>query len=92
MAHHQSAIRQQRRSLRRREINKKNKSALRTEVKKVRTLIAEKDKEKAAQALPEAYAAIDRTVRKGTIHPNTGARAKSRLTRQVQGLNPDAAK
>ena len=92
MAHHHSAIRQERRSLRRKEINKKSKSALRTEVKNVRALIAEKDKEKAAKALPEAYAAIDRTVRKGTIHPNTGARTKARLTRQIQGLNSEPAK
>ena len=87
MAHHASAIRQHRRSVRHQAINKRNKSGVRTEVKKVRELIAAKDKEAAKKALPELYAAIDRTVKKGTIHKNKGARAKSRLTRQIEAIN-----
>jgi len=87
MAHHASAVRQHRRSVRHQAINKRNKSAVRSEVKKVRELIAEKDKEAAQKALPGLYASIDRTVKKGAIHKNKGARAKSRLTRQVEAIN-----
>jgi small subunit ribosomal protein S20 len=92
MVKHASAVRQQRRSVRRNAINKKNTSALRTEVKKVRTLIKGQDKDAARQALPKAYAVIDRSVKKGTIHANTGARYKSRLGRQVEAVKPAPAK
>ena len=86
MAHHASAIRQHRRSVRHQAINKRNKSAVRSEVKKIRELIAGKDKEAAKKALPEVYAAIDRTVKKRTIHKNKGARTKSRLARQIEAI------
>jgi small subunit ribosomal protein S20 len=92
MAKHASAVRQQRHSVRRNKINKKNTSALRTEVKKVRSLIEDQDKEAARKALPRAYAVIDRSVKKGTIHANTGARYKSRLGRQIEAVKPDPAK
>jgi small subunit ribosomal protein S20 len=92
MVKHASAVRQQRRSVRRNAINKKNTSALRTEVKKVRTLIKGQDKDAARKALPKAYAVIDRSVKKGTIHANTGARYKSRLGRQVEAVKPAPAK
>jgi small subunit ribosomal protein S20 len=92
MAHHPSAIRQQRRSARHQKINKKNKSSLRTEVRKVRELVDNQDKEGAQKALPRAYAVIDKSIKKGTIHANTGARYKSRLTRQTSAVIPAAEK
>lgn len=92
MAHHDSALRQQRRSLRRNAINRKNKSELRTQVKKLREAIQGKDKESAQKLLPQTVALIDRSVKKGTIHENKGARFKSRLGRQVQSLNSASPK
>lgn len=92
MAHHASAVRQHRRSVRHQAINKRNKSAVRSEVKKVRELIAGKDKEAAKKALPELYAAVDRTVKKGAIHGNKGARTKSRLARQIEAIKTSAEK
>ncbi len=92
MAHHKSAIRQERRSLRRADINKQNKTVLRSQVKKVREAIKDADKEGAVKLLPETYAVIDRSVKKGTIHPNKAARAKSRLSRQAAKIAPKPAK
>ena len=92
MAHHKSAIRQERRSLRRAAVNKQNKTALRGQVKKVRDAVHEGDKDKAMKLLPETYAVIDRSVKKGTIHPNKAARAKSRLSRQAAKAAPKPAK
>jgi len=86
MAHHASAVRQHRRSIRRQAINKASKSAVRSEIKKVRELIAKKDKEAALKCLPGVYSAIDQTVKKRAIHKNKGARAKSRLTRQIEAI------
>jgi small subunit ribosomal protein S20 len=83
MAHHKSAIRQERRSIRRAAVNKKNKTALRSQVKKVRESIKDADKEGAMKLIPETYAAADKSVKKRTVHANKAARIKSRLSRQA---------
>lgn len=92
MAQHKSAIRQWRRSLSRNSINKRNKSILRTHIKKVRLAIENKDKEEAERLLPMVFSIIDKSVKKGTIHPNTGRRYKSRLSQQLEMINPTAPK
>ncbi len=84
MAFHRSAVRQWRRSLRRNAINRRNKSLLRTKIKKLREAIQSGDKELAKKLLPETISVIDKSVKKGTVHENKGARYKSRLTRQVE--------
>ena len=92
MARHASAERQHRYSLRRTKVNKKNTSALRTEVKKVRALVESGDKEGALKALPKVYAVVDKTVKKHTVHANKGARYKSRLAKQIEKISPAASK
>ncbi len=92
MANHESAVRQMRHSQRRNSLNRKNKSELRTQVKKLRDAIEGKDKEAAEKLLPQTVSLIDRSVKKGAIHENKGARYKSRLGRQVKGLNPASPK
>lgn len=83
MANHKSAIRQWRKNLRRNKINKKNKSILHTQIKKLRESIEDNDKENAEKLLSETFSIIDRSVKKGAIHKNTGSRYKSRLSRQI---------
>ena len=92
MARHKSAIRQHRRSLRHKAVNTRNKSALRTEMRKVREAVADKDRDAAAKLLPGVFKVIDTSVKKGSIKKNTGSRYKSRLSRQVADLAPKAAK
>lgn len=92
MAHHKSAIRQWRRTLRRTAINTRNKSILRTQIKKLRAAIEKKDLDSARELLPAVVSTIDKSVKKGTIHPNKGDRYKSRLSRQVEMLNPSSSK
>ena len=92
MAQHPSAVRQHRRSLRRNALQKKNKSSLRTQVKKLREAIQQKDKETAQKLLPKTVSLIDKSVKKGSIHENKGARAKSRLSRQVELITPSPSK
>jgi ribosomal protein S20 len=55
-------------------------------------VIKDADKEGAMKLIPETYAVIDRSVKKGTIHPNKAARAKSRLSRQAAKTAPKPAK
>lgn len=88
---HKSAIRQHRRSLRRRAINQRNKSLMKTYIKKLREAIANGDREAAVQLLPKVFKIIDKTVAKGAIHKNTGSRYKSRLSKQVQMLTAQAS-
>lgn len=89
---HKSAIRQHRRSLRRKAVNQANTTILRTQVRKLREAIEANDKEKAKALLSETFSKIDAAVKKKTIHRNTGDRAKSRLSRQAARLNAAAAK
>jgi small subunit ribosomal protein S20 len=92
MVRHSSAIRQWRRSLRRKAVNKSSKSALRTRIKNLRDAVKNNDRENALKLLPEVFSSIDKTVKKGTIHKNTGARYKSRLSRQVELIAPAPSK
>ena len=92
MAYHKSAIRQWRRSLRRNSVNKRNKSILRNQIKKLREAIHNKDKEAARNLLPPTFSLIDKSVKKGTIHENKGNRFKSRLSRQVELISSSPSK
>ena len=92
MAHHNSAIRQGRRSLRHKAVNQKNKSSLRTQIKKVREAIQDKNKDEAEKLLPGTFSLIDQTVKKRIIHANKGSRYKSRLSRQVETLKVSPSK
>ena len=92
MAYHKSAIRQWRRSLRRNSVNKRNKSILRNQIKKLREAIHNKDKEAARNLLSPTFSLIDKSVKKGTIHENKGNRFKSRLSRQVELISSSPSK
>jgi small subunit ribosomal protein S20 len=73
-----SAKKQMRQAKSRTERNRAQRSALRTAVKKVKS--AGSPTETAAAYL-EATRLLDRSGRKGLIHPNTAARQKSRLAK-----------
>ena len=92
MVRHNSAVRQRRRSIRRNAINRQNKSALRTQVKKLREAIQQSDKETVQKLVSSTVSLIDKSVKKGAIHKNKGARFKSRLTRQVGLISPSSSK
>ncbi len=86
MAHHASALKQMRQSLKRRARNRKNVSLIKTQVKKLRSAIAKGDAAGANKLLPDTVAEIDKAAKKGVIHDNAAARYKSRLTRHVNAL------
>ncbi len=88
MAKHRSAIRQHRRSIHRNTINRKNRSVLRTQTKKLREAVQQNDKEAAQKLLPSTASLIDKSAKKGAIHKNKAARLKSRLSRKVGLITP----
>ncbi len=61
--------------------NRAVRSNMRTEIKELRKMISDKNLDQAQLQLKRVYSVIDRTAQKGMIHPNTGARYKSRLSR-----------
>lgn len=86
MANHKSAEKRARQNVKRREINKSNRSKLRTSIKKLRGAIAVSDKDQSVEILNPTVSLIDKAVNKGLIHKNTAARYKSRLTKHVARL------
>ena len=87
MANHKSAEKRMRQNARRNEINRSNRSKLRTSVKKLRAAVAGSDKNGSVELLNPTVSLIDKAVNKGIIHKNTAARYKSRLTKHVNGLS-----
>lgn len=61
-------------------------SALRTEMKKVRVAVEKKDKKAAQEAMKNAYRLIDKAVSTHAEHKNTAARQKSAIAKLVNSL------
>ncbi len=83
MAHSRSAEKRIRQNEKLRLRNRSDRSRLRGDIKKLRKVIANEDTDKARQLLPSTTSLIDRMVKKGIIHENTGSRYKSRLAKLV---------
>lgn len=83
MANHKSAEKRVRQNAKRNEINRSNRSKLRTQIKKLRTAVAHSEKKESTELLNPTISLIDKAVNKGLIHRNTAARHKSRLTKHV---------
>lgn len=86
MANHKSAEKRVRQNTKRNEINRTNRSKLRTQIKKLRSALATSDKTQSTELLNPTVSLIDKAVNKGLIHKNTAARYKSRLTKHVSEL------
>ena len=86
MANMKSAIKRIRVNEKSRAANRTVKSNMRTNIKRVESLISENNVEEAQAALKVAVKKIDKAVQKGVIHKNNGTRQKSRLTKKVNEL------
>ena len=87
MAHTLSAKKRVRQSAKRRELNRDRKREIRLELKKIQTVIAGGNKSAAVAELKKVQEVLDRVAGRGTIHPNTAARRKSRLAKKINKLN-----
>ena len=86
MAHTLSARKRVRQTVKRRERNRDRKREIRLELKKMQTAVAAGDKTAALVELKKAQQVLDRIAARGTIHPNTAARRKSKLARRINAL------
>ena len=79
MAHHKSALKRIRQTIKRTARNRSERCP-RTSVKKYREVLAGGDQALAAGEYPEIQKKIDKAVTKGILHARTAARYKSRFT------------
>jgi small subunit ribosomal protein S20 len=86
VANHASALKRARQSDKKRALNRTQKSAMRTEIKKVLTAVDAGDKAAATAALKGATSMLDRAGRKHQIHPGKASRSVSRLNAKVKAL------
>src|SRR5437763_16897461 len=80
-----SAKKRLRQSLERRAKNRAVKSAVKTQIRKVRQAVAAGDVAKAETELRLAAKKLDRAGNKRVIHPNAAARTKSQLAHLIRG-------
>ena len=86
MANHFSALKRARQTTKRTAINQANTSRFRSAMRKFRAALAGKDKKGAQESFRATVSAIDKAIQKGTIHRNTAARYKSRLSARLAAL------
>ena len=79
MAHHKSALKRVRQTIKRAARNRSLRSDLRTVIKKFRVILASGNTEQTREAYTGVQKNIDNAVTKGVLHKRTGARYKSRL-------------
>ncbi len=86
MANTLSALKRDRQTRRKTEINAARKSRFRHQVRVMRRLIEKKDASGAKSALPQTFSQIDKAARWGIIKRNTAARYKSHLALRLKAL------
>ena len=86
MANTYSALKRVRQTERRTDINRKNRTRLRHQIRAMRRALAGKDPKIAAELLPKTFSMIDRSAKLGIIKKNTAARYKSKLHLRVKAL------
>ncbi|MCB1385504.1 MAG: 30S ribosomal protein S20 [Nitratireductor sp.] len=87
MANTASAKKAVRKLAARTEVNKANRSRMRTFVRKAEEAIASGDKEAASTAFKAAEPEIMKAVSKGILKKNTAARKVSRLAKRVKAVS-----
>ncbi len=75
------------RSERERLENKRYTSSIKTYFRRLEASVASKNDEQAAEELRLLQKTIDKAVKRGALHKNTGARKKSRAVRMRRGVS-----
>ena len=86
MANTYSALKRVRQTERRTEVNRRNKTRLRHQIRAMRRALTAKDAKAASAMLPVTFSVIDRSAKSGIIKKNTAARYKSKLNLRVKAL------
>ncbi|MGA2299361.1 MAG: 30S ribosomal protein S20 [Candidatus Acidiferrum sp.] len=87
-----SVLKRAAQSNQRAEVNRANRTRVRTMMKRLRIAITAGDATAAANLLQPTVSAIDQAISKGVLHENTANRYKSRLTLAYNQVKAKAAK
>ncbi|MGD1278455.1 MAG: 30S ribosomal protein S20 [Tepidisphaeraceae bacterium] len=91
MAHSLSAKKRIRQNLKRRARNRARKQTIKDQVRTYLAALAGNDLVKAQEELRKTVSRLDKVAAKHTIHKNTAARRRSRLTRRLNAARTAAA-
>ena len=84
MANHYSSLKRARQTETKSTVNRANKSRLRTQLRKLKDAVSTGDQLQTKAVFSETVSLIDKSVKKGVIHKNTGSRYKARLSARVK--------
>jgi len=87
-----SVLKRAAQSNQRAEVNRNNRTRVRTMMKRLRIALAAGDATAAANLLQPTVSAIDQAITKGVLHENTANRYKSRLTLAYNQVKAKATK
>ena len=87
-----SVLKRAAQSRQRAEVNRANRTRVRTLMRRLRTAITAADATAAGNLLQPTMSAIDAAIAKGVLHENTGNRYKSRLALAYNAVKDNAAK
>lgn len=83
---HTSALKEARKNLKRRTVNKAVKSQIKTAIKKFETALAEKNAEKAKELLGVVSSILDKAAKKKIIHGKNASRRIGRLSMRLANI------
>jgi small subunit ribosomal protein S20 len=87
-----SVLKRAAQSRQRAEVNRANRTRVRSVIKHLRTAITAGDATASANLLQPTMSAIDAAIAKGVLHENTGNRYKSRLSLAYNQMKAKSAK
>jgi len=91
MANHVSALKRARQTETRTEVNRANRSRVRTSLRALREALAKGDAKAAQEQYRSTISSLDKSVQKGVLHRNTVSRYKSRLNARLKMLATSGA-
>jgi small subunit ribosomal protein S20 len=86
MANHVSALKRARQTETRTEVNRSNRSRVRTSLRALREALTKGDAKAAQAQYRETVSILDKGVQKGVLHANTASRYKARLNARVKAV------
>jgi small subunit ribosomal protein S20 len=86
MANHVSALKRARQTEKRTEVNRANRSRVRTSLRAMREVLAKGDAKAAGEQFRSTVSILDKSIQKGVLHANTVSRYKSRLNARLKTL------
>ena len=90
MANHVSSLKRARQTERKTEINRANKSRVRSSLRALREALQKGDAKSMDEQYRATVSALDKSVQKGTLHKNTASLYKSRLSARVKAVSAKA--